>query len=210
MPRKLKAAWNVSEQLLRKLTDVGRDFIPHDLALARMTVAALLLRVEGHNPVEAHFLKHSLQLLALMEREFPSLSITDLKNDPELMYLTQKVLTTTLHSLVYGKPGRHEHYIPFLHLQRVLLVQYLARHPYPQQAVRREAWIQAHAGPIWDLLSQLKCLCKYSKCPRNIPLDDLNWSRTPGRVICLLLAKLHRATPAQIQKLLSHSPRLSH
>lgn len=209
MPRKLKATWNVSEQFLERLTDVGRDFIPHDPVLVRMTVGALMLRVEERSPKEAHFLRHSLVLLAFMEREFPNLSTTDLKNNPTLMSLTQKVLATTLHSLVYGKPGRHEHYIPFLRLQRLLLVQYIDRHPYPSQAVRCEGWVHEHAEPIWDLLSQLKCLCQYSKSLRDISLDDLNWSRTPGRVICLLLAKLHRATPAQIQKLLSHSPRSS-
>lgn len=210
MPRKVKVAWNVSEQFLKRLTEVGQDFIPHDPFLARMTVGALLLRVEERSPKEAHFLRQSLQLFALMEREFPGLSTKDLRDNPALMSLIQKVLATTLHSLVYGKPQRHEHYIPFLHLQRVLLVQYIDRHPYPSQAVRREGWVHEHAEPIWDLLSQLKCLCQYSKSLRDISLDDLNWSRTSGRVICLLLAKLHRATPAQIQKLLSHSSRSSY
>lgn len=209
MPRKIKAARNVSDKFIAQLGEVGRDFLPHDPVLAGMAVAALLFRVEERNKLEAQYLRYSLQMLATMERQFPGLQVSELKNDRELNWLIQKALRTTLRNLVYGKPGRHEHYVPFLRLQRDYLVQYFNRHPYPQQAARREAWLQAHARPIWTLLSQLKCLCRYSKSLLSLPLDDLNWSRTPGRVIWLLLAELHHATPAQIQKLLSHSPRAS-
>lgn len=209
MPRKVKAAGNVSDKFIAQLGEVGRDFIPHDPVLSRMAVAALLFRVEQRNPVEAQFLRYSLQMLAFMERKNPGLRASDLSNDPELNGLIQEALRTALYNLAYGKLGRHEHYVPFLHLQRDFLVQYINRHPYPQQAGRRESWLHAHAEPIWNLLTQLKCLCRYSKSLRDLPLDNLNWSRTPARVICLLLAKLHQATPAQIQKLLSHSPRPS-
>ena len=144
-----------------------------------------------------------------MERRNSGLLASDLEKDPELNFLTQVGLRTVLYNLAYGKPGRHKHYVPFLRLQRALLVRYFKEHPYPQQPGRRESWLHAHAGPIWNLLSPLKCLCRYSKCPRGSLLDDLHWSRTPGQVIFLLLAELHQAKPGQIQKLLTHPPRPS-
>lgn len=209
MPRKVKATGHISEQFLDRFTAACRDFIPHNPGLARLVVAALLLRVKKRNPAEFQFLEYSLHLLAFLERPFPGLGESAVGNHPELVKLTQEVLTITLRCLVHGKPGRHEHHLAFLHLQRALLVQYFERNPYPQQFRPREAWVHAHAGPIWDLLSQIKCLCKYSKSLRDISLDDSHWNGAQWRVICLFLAKLHRTTPAQIQKLLSHSPRES-
>lgn len=211
MPRKVRVARHISDDFIAKFREVERDAIPHNPVFLRMIVWALLARTKQRSPAEARFLKYFVQTFAVLERENPFILVKFMQNDPEdeVGRALKEVIEAGLQTLIYRKVGRSQHHLPILRLQRELLAQYINQHPYPQQVRQRESWLHEHSGPIWNRLSPLKCMCSYPDSLSGSLQDDLNWSRTPGQVIYLLLADLHQSTPDQIKKLLSHTTRPS-
>jgi hypothetical protein len=114
------------------------------------------------------------------------------------------IMRIALAELREGERDRYSHITTILQIQQSFLVSLMEVSPLPATLMGREKWLQRHIEDICTVLSPFKCYCSYPQSLNGIRVDDYQWSRTPGDFICLLLAELHRTTPAQIRKLLSH------
>ncbi|GKS58533.1 hypothetical protein YTPLAS18_20600 [Nitrospira sp.] len=217
-PLKKRVFDESAENVLARLTSVVSDPLPQQTVTLRLLLEALLRRIANRNPKEALFLRGHIRSIASVEKEFvlPSdererlISIVGREMVQIGDDLYESYMTEILPVLCSAPVPKGAHGSDTLVFQRTWLTSFLQSHPVSGRARYNEyyAWLKRHRKTIHRTLSAIPCFCAYRNSLDGITDDDLLERTGPAQLIDIILAELHRSTPAAIRKVLSHSKEL--